>query len=275
MENIYLSRPAVIVDIRQETNDTKTFYLAFKDKKYQEKFLYKPGQFIEVSLYGYGEAPFGMATSPTRKDCFITTIRSVGTLTKELHKLQVGNEVGIRGPFGNNFPFEEVKKKNILFMGGGIGLPPLRSLIHYMLDKRKDYYNITVLYGARTPKDLVYKEELKEWEKSKDLKLLVTVDAADETWKGNVGVVGSLLKQVNLDVLNTYAFVCGPPIMIRFAIQDLLKLNFPEENIITTLERYMKCGVGKCGHCAIGYKYVCVDGPVFNYKQIKKLPEKA
>ncbi len=275
MENIYLSQEAVIRDIKQETFDTKTFFLSFRDKNIQKNFEYKPGQFIEASLYGYGEAPFGMATSPTRKDYFITTIRSVGKLTQAIHSLKIGDTIGVRGPFGNSFPFEEVKGKNILFIGGGIGLPPLRSLIHYMMDKRSDYKDITILYGARTPKDLVYKEELKEWENSKDISFYVTVDAADGEWKGNVGVVPLLLNKIKLDIPNTVAFVCGPPIMIKFVIQDLLKLNFAEENIITTLERYMKCGVGKCGHCAIGYKYVCMDGPVFNYKQIKNLPEKA
>jgi sulfite reductase subunit B len=274
MDNIYLPLKAEIKDIKEETADTKTFTLSFKDKKVQEEFNYKPGQFIELSIFGAGEAPFGMATSPTRKGYFIITVRAVGKLTRALHNLKVGDEVGIRGPFGNGFPYEEVKGKDILFVGGGIGLPPLRSLIHYMFDNRQDYGNITILYGARTPKDLVYKYELEEWEKREDIKFLVTVDVGDETWKKDIGVVPILFKKVQFDVPNTVAFVCGPPIMIKFVIQDLLKMGFKEENIISTLERYMKCGVGKCGHCAIGHKYVCIDGPVFNYKQIKNLPER-
>jgi len=274
MDNIYLPLKAEIKDIKEETADTKTFTLSFKDKKVQEEFNYKPGQFIELSIFGAGEAPFGMATSPTRKGYFIITVRAVGKLTRALHNLKVGDEVGIRGPFGKGFPYEEVKGKDILFVGGGIGLPPLRSLIHYMFDNRQDYGNITILYGARTPKDLVYKYELEEWEKREDIKFLVTVDVGDETWKKDIGVVPILFKKVQFDVPNTVAFVCGPPIMIKFVIQDLLKMGFKEENIISTLERYMKCGVGKCGHCAIGHKYVCIDGPVFNYKQIKNLPER-
>ena len=275
MDNLYLPMKAEIKNIEQETFDTKTFTFSFKDKKTQDSFKYEPGQFIEISVFGAGEGPFGMATSPTRKGYFISTIRAVGKLTKALHELKVGDEVGIRGPFGNSFPFNEVKGKDIVFVGGGIGLPPLRSLIHYMFDNRQDYKNITILYGARTPKDLVYKDELKEWEKKEDIKFLSTVDVGDDSWKGNVGVVPVLFKKVQLDAPNTAAFVCGPPIMIKFVIQDLLKMGFKEENIISTLERYMKCGVGKCGHCAIGHKYVCVDGPVFNFKQIKNLPEKA
>jgi NAD(P)H-flavin reductase len=275
MDNLYLPLKAEIKAIEQETFDTKTFTFVFKDKKDQDRFQYEPGQFIEISVFGAGEAPFGMATSPSRKGYFITTIRTVGKLTQALHALKVGDEVGIRGPFGNKFPHEEARGKDILFVGGGIGLPPLRSLIHYMFDNRKEYENITILYGARTPGDLVYKNELNEWAKKQDIRFLVTVDVGTSAWQGPIGVVPVLFKQIQLDAPRTYAFVCGPPIMIKFVIQDLLKMGLQEEMIISTLERYMKCGVGKCGHCAIGHKYVCVDGPVFNYKQIKNLPEKA
>jgi len=273
MGNIYLPYKTIIKDIKQETPDTKTFVLAFKDKKIQENFDYKPGQFVELSIYGAGEAPFGISTSPTQKGSFAITVRAVGRVTRALHKLEIGNEVGIRGPFGNGFPYSEVKGKDILFVGGGIGLPPLRSLIYYIFDNRGDYKNITILYGARTPEDLVYKDDLTQWGKRTDIKLMVTVDAASKDWEGNVGVVTTLFEQIQLDVPNTVAFVCGPPIMIKFVIRDLLKMGFLEENIISTLERYMKCGVGKCGHCAIGHKYVCIDGPVFNYRQIKNLKE--
>ena len=274
MDNIYLPNRAEIKNIDQETSDVKTFTLVFKDHKIQGKFDYKPGQFVELSIYGAGEAPFGMCTSPTRKGYFMVTVREVGKLTRALHQSKVGDEIGIRGPFGNSFPYNELKGKNILIIAGGIGLPPLRSLIHYMLDNRNDYKNITILYGARTPGDMVYKLELEEWRARKDIEYMDTVDVADENWKGNVGVVTKLFPKIKIDPQSTVALTCGPPIMIKFVIQDLLKMGFASENIISTLERYMKCGVGKCGHCAIGHKYVCIDGPVFNYKQIKNLPEK-
>lgn len=274
MENIYLPQMAEIKEISDETIDTKSFMLSFVDKEFKSKWLHKPGQFVEVSLFGAGESPIGIASSPSQKGFIRITVRAVGRVTKALHQKKVGDIIGIRGPLGNGFPFEEVQNKDILFIGGGIGLPPLRSLLDYMLDERKKFKRIILLYGARTPGDLVYKDNLKEWEKREDLEFLLTVDVGDDKWKGNVGVVTTLFEKIKLKPKETFTFTCGPPIMIKFVIQDLLKMGFAEENIISTLERYMKCGVGKCGHCAIGYKYVCLDGPVFSYKEIMNLPEK-
>jgi len=273
MDNLYIPQLAVIDKIVDETYDTKTFTLHFMDEKYNRKFSYKSGQFVEASVFGVGEAPFGFCSNPLRKGNFEITVRATGLVTNAMHKMMVGDLVGIRGPLGNSFPFEEVTGRDILIIAGGIGLPPLKSLIEPILDHRKDFGEFTILYGARTPDDQVYKAILKEWDKRDDIKLLETVDEAKDGWDGHVGVVTTLFSQIKLNVKNTVAFTCGPPIMIRFVIQDLLDMGFADDHIISTLERYMKCGVGKCGHCAIGHKYICVDGPVFSYKQMKMLPE--
>lgn len=274
MENIYLPNFARIKDIQNETYDTKTFELEFVDPQVRESFRFKSGQFLEVSVPGVGEAPFGLASNPNHPETFRFTVRAVGSVTHAFHQLKVGDVIGVRGPFGNGFPFDEVKGKNILFVGGGIGLPPLRSLIEPMLDARKEFGDFQILYGARTPADLVYKDRLKEWGKMPEIRFMMTVDVGEPSWTGNVGVVTTIFPKANIISKNTVSFVCGPPIMIRFVILELLGLGFAPGNIISTLERYMKCGVGKCGHCAIGHKYVCLDGPVFSYKEMVKLPEK-
>ncbi len=271
--NIYLPQIARLMDVRDETPDTKTFILRLRGDAEHDAFTWRPGQFVELSVFGLGEAPFGFASSPTRKDSFEVTIRAVGALTAALHGMRAGDEVGIRGPLGNHFPFDEVQGRDILFIGGGIGLPPLRSLIHNMFDERNKFGDITILYGARTPTDLVYKEELKEWQARSDIKFMVTVDRSEPGWEGSVGMVPTLFPKAGIKPPGTIAYICGPPVMIRFVIQDLVSMGFAEENIISTLERHMKCGVGKCNHCCIGHKYVCRDGPVFSYKQMKGLLE--
>jgi sulfhydrogenase subunit gamma (sulfur reductase) len=274
MENIYLPQLATIDKIVDETLDTKTFSLHFLDESYNRSFAYKPGQFVEASVFGVGEAPFGFCSNPNHRGSFDITVRATGAVTNAMHQMSSGDVLGIRAPLGNCFPFDEVKGLDVLFIAGGIGLPPLKSLIEPMLDCRKEFGNFTILYGARTPQDRVYKSILEDWEKREELQLLQTVDSAKNGWTGNIGVVTTLFEKVKIDIEKTVAFTCGPPVMIRFVIQELLSMGFPEDRIISTLERYMKCGVGKCGHCAIGNKYICVDGPVFSYQQIKKLPEK-
>lgn len=275
MSNIYLPNLARIVKTQNETYDTRTFEFELIDPKAKQAFKFKPGQFLEISALGVGEAPFGLASNPNRPETFQVTIRAVGAVTRALHAKKPGDLVGIRGPFGNGFPFDEYKGKSILFVAGGIGLCPLRSLIEPMLDARSAFQDFLILYGARTPADQVYPDRLKEWEKMPEIRFGMTVDVGNADWKGNVGVVTTLFPKLIKTADNTVVFVCGPPIMIRFAIIELSKLGFKPENIVSTLERYMKCGVGKCGHCAIGHKYVCVDGPVFTYKEIGKLPEKS
>jgi len=271
--HLYVPQLAAIVKITDETYDTKTFTLRFVDDDYRKNFTFKSGQFVELSVFGAGEAPFGFASSPNRREDFDVTIRAVGRVTNALHAKREGDLVGVRGPLGNHFPFEEVMGYDILFVGGGIGLPPLRSLIEPMLEAREKFGRIIILYGARTPADRVYKSWLVELEKRDDIEFMQTVDVGDDSWTGNVGVVTTLFKKISVDPSKTVAFTCGPPIMIKFVIQDLLQMGFDGDHIISTLERYMKCGVGKCGHCAIGHKYVCTDGPVFSFTQMRALRE--
>jgi NAD(P)H-flavin reductase len=194
-------------------------------------------------------------------------------LTNALHDFREGDVLGLRGPLGNCFPFERAKGKDLVFVGGGIGLPPLRSLINYVLDHREDYGRVHVLYGARTPGDRVYKTELAQWAKSDALTLAETVDRPAEGWTGHVGVVTELVRELKVKPESTMAFSCGPPIMLKYVVAELRALGLANKDIVTTLERYMKCGVGKCGHCCVGHHYVCADGPVYNYDQIRVLPE--
>lgn len=274
MRNEYLPYPAIIESVRNESFDTKTFKVVFEDKKLAKSFDYKPGQFVQLSLLGAGEAPISITSSPCRRGFLEFTIRAVGRLTRAVHQLKPGNRIHIRGPYGNSFPFEEVEGKDLYFIAGGIGLPPLRSLINSVFDRREEFGKIKILYGAKTPDELCFKDELKSWQKITDTEVLLTVDYLDERWKGNVGVVTTLWHKTDMSTSDGIAYVCGPPIMIRFVIMELLQSGFKDENIYMSLERYMKCGIGKCGHCNIGAKFVCVDGPVFSYSQTKQLPDK-
>ncbi len=269
----WLPHIARIDAVRDETPDTKTFTLRFRESEDSQAFRFHPGQFVELSVFGYGEAPFCIASSPTRPGSFETTVRRAGKLTNALFHLEPGSEVGIRGPFGNGFDVEAAQGRDLLFVAGGIGLPPLRSLIWNVLDERDRFRKVTILYGARSPEDLVYKDELKSWETAAGVELHVTVDNALPGWRGNVGVVPVLFTKTSLRPESTLAYVCGPPLMIRFVVQDLFSRGFRDESVISTLERMMQCGIGKCNHCAIGHRYVCRDGPVFNYKQIRELLE--
>lgn len=272
MENIYSSHTAEIVDIIQETPDVKTFRLKFVDPEVQKSFDYLPGQFIEFLVFGEGESPFCISNSPTRKSSGIEcSVKKMGKVTQSLHELDIGDTVGIRGPYGNGFPIEQLKKRSLLFVAGGIGLAPLRSLIDYCLDKRQDFNDITIVNGARTSKDLVYKSAYKTWEQAKDTKLHLTVDCQEDNWTCMVGVVPKALEQLKPTCGGSVAIVCGPPIMIKYTIPTLLKLGFCPPAIITTLEMKMKCGLGKCGRCNIGPTYICKDGPVFTYAQLEKL----
>jgi len=272
MENIYLPHLTKIAEVRRETADTQTFLLRFTDPEIRRSFSFKPGQFVEVSVFGLGEAPIGFASGPAQGNGFEITVKAMGSVTRALHRLQPEDWVGIRGPFGNSFPYEEAKGQDILIVGGGIGLPPLRSLIEAILQERDAFGAVTILYGARTSQDRVYKTELDRWRSRGDLVLLETVDVGDETWTGPVGVVTTLFRQITVDPSKTIAYTCGPPIMIKFVLQVLPKLGFTDDQIVTTLELKMQCGVGKWGRCNIGKKLVCVDGPVFTLSQIKELP---
>ena len=271
--DVWLPQIARIDDVRDETPDIRTFTLSLREPEDASAFHFLPGQFVELSVFGCGEAPFCIASSPTRPRTFETTIRRTGTLTEALFQLGPGEEVGIRGPFGNGFDVEGARGRDLLFVAGGIVLPPLRSLIRNVLDERDGFRRVTILYGARTPSDLVYKDELREWKTNAGVELHVTVDSAPTDWTGNVGAVPVLFAKTTLQPESTIAYVCGPPVMIRFVVQDLFVRGFEDHSVITTLERMMQCGIGKCNHCAIGHRYVCRDGPVFNYRQIRELVE--
>jgi sulfite reductase subunit B len=271
MENIYLPYLAEIIEITQETPDVKTFKLKFKDKALEESFNYTPGQFVEFSVFDEGESPFCVSNSPSRKGYIECSIKKTGKVTAAIHELDAGDIVGIRGPYGNGFPVEKLKNKNLFFVAGGIGLAPLRSLINYCLDNRDSFKKIDIVNGARSSKDLVYKNEYETWAKAKDTRLSLTIDCPEENWTCLVGVVPKVIEQLKPSCENTFAIVCGPPVMIRYTLPVLLKLGFCPESIITTLEMKMKCGLGKCGRCNLGQHYICKDGPVFNYQQLEAL----
>jgi NAD(P)H-flavin reductase len=273
MDDLFLPRLAVIRSLRDETPDTRSFALAFRDPAELERFRFRPGQFVELSVFGFGEAPFCLASGPGRPGGFLTTVRRVGTLTEALHRLGEGDQVGVRGPFGNGFDLPSAYGRDLLLVAGGIGLPPLRGLLEAALAERGRFGRMTLLYGARTPEDVVYKDELGRWASRGDLQVLLTVDSAGPGWDGNVGVVTTLFRSVELRPATTVAYVCGPPIMIRFVIQELSARGFDDDSVISTLERMMQCGVGKCNHCAVGARYVCRDGPVFSYREMQELVE--
>jgi sulfhydrogenase subunit gamma (sulfur reductase) len=270
--NPYLPDMATIVEVIQETHNIKTFRVVINNEERMKAFTFRPGQVGQLSVFGAGESTFVINSSPTRKDYLQFSVMRVGEVTTRLHQLQPGDQIGVRAPLGNSFPVEDLKGKNIVFIGGGIGMAPLRTLFTYMLDNRKDYKDITLLYGARSPADLTYKAELPEWTGRKDVNTVLTIDNPSDGWEHKVGLIPNVLLEINPKPKNTVAITCGPPIMIKFTLQALKKLGFEDENILTTLEKRMKCGVGICGRCNIGTKYVCMDGPVFTYAQLKELP---
>ncbi len=274
-ENPYVPMPVEIIKIITEvdTKDIKTFRLAFVNKEDEERFKYIPGQFAELSIYGKGESPIGIASSPTQKGYIEFTVQKAGVVTSTLHEMEEGTLMGVRGPLGNSWPIEFLEGKNIVIVGGGFAFTTLRSLINYMIfeENRKRFGKITVVYGARSPGLLLYKDELESWAKRGDIDLNVTVDKGDATWKGREGFVPTVCKEVAPSKENAVTVICGPPIMIRFTLPVFFDLGFSKENIITSLEMRMKCGIGKCGRCNVGSKYVCKDGPVFSLAELDKL----
>jgi len=258
--------------VQRLTGDTLLFEVADIDIKNSGGLSYRPGQFMELSVFGVGECPISITSTPTRPGGLEFAVREVGTVSHGLHNLEVGDYIGLRGPFGNGFPIEAMKGKDIFFIAGGIGLAPLRSLINYMLDRREEFGTIDIVYGARTPELLCFSREFATWQKASRTNLHLTVDVKAPGWEGKVGLVPTLVKELGLSPGNRIAVACGPPIMIKFTLVNLSGMGYPDESIITTLELKMKCGVGKCGRCNIGPKYVCLDGPVFRLSELKELP---
>ncbi|WP_029893258.1 FAD/NAD(P)-binding protein [Desulfohalovibrio reitneri] len=269
--NPYLPDVATITEIIDETPAIKTFRVVLGEKRMKE-FSFKPGQVGQLSVFGTGESTFVINSPPSRMDYLQFSVMRAGEVTSKLHSMSPGDQIGVRAPLGNWFPYEDLKGKNIVFVGGGIGMAPLRTLLLYMLDNRGDYGDISLLYGARTPQDMAFQYELPDWLGRDDLKTQLTVDVESEGWEHSVGLIPNVLLEMEPSPENTVAVTCGPPIMIKFTIQALHKLGFQDNQIITTLEKRMKCGVGICGRCNIGTKYVCKDGPVFTYEELKQLP---
>jgi NAD(P)H-flavin reductase len=269
-DNIYLPRPAEVVRVEPLTVAERLFEFRFLDGK---DLGHKPGQFVEISLYGFGEAPISITSSPTKKGSFELAVRAVGNVTNAIHRMEPGAKVGIRGPFGNGFPVDELLGRDILFVAGGIGLFPLRSLINYVLDRRNLFGRVVILFGSRRPAEQLFLSELAAWRASRLVEYHETVDRGDDTWKGNVGVITTLFSRVEIKPERTAAVIVGPPVMYRFVIAECLKKGIDEDHMILSLERRMKCGVGKCGHCQINGVYVCQEGPVFTYAQLKSLKE--
>jgi sulfhydrogenase subunit gamma (sulfur reductase) len=267
----YVPRLAVIENIEIETKTEKTFTLRLPDD--DAGMVFSPGQFLEVSVLGAGEAPFGLCSHPKDSHVFQTTVRRypAGDVTVPLHRMHVGDYVGVRGPMGNGFRLGEMQGRDIVIVAGGLGLPTLRSAIFFMLDNRAAYGQIALLYGARTPQDRLYKRDLQDWWDSPYMECQQTVDVADEHWPGNVGYVPELLDKIQLDAPKTTVLMCGPGVMIRPVVSRLTEMGVGHDQMYINMEAHMKCGIGKCGHCLIGDKYVCLDGPVFRYDEVEAM----
>lgn len=260
-----------ILKVITETPDVKTFIV----DNSVDPIEHKPGQFALLTpVFGHGEIVISISSSPAQKNTLTFSIKNAGHVTDIIHRMEAGDEIGIRGPYGNAFPLDELKGKNLVFIAGGIGLAPLRSVINSVFADRNNYGEVFVLYGARSPQDIVFKDEvLDAWKTNKNTHIEYTVDIGDDHWTGRVGFVPVLMDAVDLPLDNTKVLTCGPPIMIKFILSKLLQIGYAPENIITTLEMKMKCGIGKCGRCNIGSQYVCMDGPVFTLKELEKLPK--
>lgn len=271
---IYTPDVARITRIERLSPTEKVFKIVFDDEEIKNKFEFKPGQFVELTLFGLGEAPFSIISNPKNRDFFKLCIRDVGGVSRALHNMEEGEKVGIRGPFGNGyFPYEKMKNQNVLLIAGGLGLAPLMSLIRYILHYREDYKEIMVIYGAVNPESILFKNEIQYWSNRGDISLCLSVDNPDDKWTGEIGICTKLIPRVIFPPDDTYVAVAGPPGMYKYVVYELEKKKYKPENIFLSLERRMECGVGKCNHCHVGNKQVCVDGPVFSLWEIRNLKE--
>ncbi|MGE9984325.1 FAD/NAD(P)-binding protein [Desulfovibrio sp. SGI.169] len=270
--NPYKPMPATVAEVIQETGNIKTLRVILDNPEDMQSFTHEPGQVGQLSVFGAGEATFVINSPPSMKEYLQFSVMQAGEVTAAIHRVSPGDKVGVRAPLGNFFPYNDWKGKNVFFVGGGIGMAPIRTIMLHLLEHKADYGKISLLYGARTPRDMAYSYELDDWLRRPDLDCTLCIDAPFEGWKHKVGLIPNVLLELNPDPANCVAVLCGPPIMIKFTAQALQKLNFAPENIVTTLEKRMKCGIGICGRCNIGGRYVCVDGPVFTWKELQNLP---
>jgi len=274
LANPFQPAMARIVRIFKMVPDNFLFTLRFLDDGLARRFRHRPGQFVMLSVPGSGESPISISSSPTRPEVLELCVRRVGRVTNALYRLQTNDLVGVRGPYGNGFPVEQIRGHDLVLVAGGLGMAPLRSLVWYVLDKRDEFDAVTLLYGAKTPADMLFRDELVSLTDRHDITCLLTVDA-DPTgrWSGYTGVLPMLFNVTAIDPVRTFAAVCGPPVVYKYVLQRLLELGFTKDRILMSLERRMKCGVGKCGHCSVGYKYTCIHGPIFTYWDAINLPE--
>ena len=270
--NPYLPMAATVAEVIQETGNIKTLRVVLDDAQAMKSFTYEPGQVGQLSVFGAGESTFVINSPPSQKNYLQFSVMQAGEVTSAIHRLSPGDKVGVRAPLGNRFPYADWKGKDIFFVGGGIGMAPIRTIMLHMLEHRADFGKVSLLYGARSPRDMAFSYETEDWLRRDDLDCTLCIDAPFDGWEHKVGLIPNVLLELNPDPKNCVAVLCGPPIMIKFTVQALQKLNFAPENIVTTLEKRMKCGVGICGRCNIGGRYVCVDGPVFTWQELQDLP---
>jgi sulfhydrogenase subunit gamma (sulfur reductase) len=273
-QNAYQPHPARIIRTLPQITDHQLFQIRFDDEEMAKSFMYRPGQFVMLSVVGTGEAPFSISSSPTRPGIIELCVRRIGCVTKALFRLPPNARVGVRGPYGNGFPIDKLEGNHLLLVAGGLGMAPLRSLLWYALDNRSRFKDVILMYGGRNPDEMLFKYELLNLIDRADVNCLLAVDRDPSgRWKAHVGPVTELFDDVEVDSTQTYAAICGPDVMFRFVLQKLIERNFSKDRILMSLERNMQCGVGKCGHCMIGYKYTCLDGPIFTYWDAINLPE--
>jgi sulfhydrogenase subunit gamma (sulfur reductase) len=271
---LYTPDIATITDIKQFTPTERQFIIEFDDPVKKDQFTFLPGQFVEVTVFGVGEAPFSIPSSPNEKGFFELCVRNAGSVSNALHNMEPGSKVGVRGPFGKGyFPYEKMRGNNVVIVAGGLGMAPVRSLLKMIMEDRKSYKGLTLIYGCVEPGSLLYRDEILDLKKRDDIEVLLTVDNPDEEWKHSVGVCTNLIPGLSYSPQDTYVVICGPPVMYKFVTIELEEKKYKPENIFMDMERRMECGVGKCNHCHIGDKLCCVDGPIFSLWEIKNLKE--
>ncbi|HEY5506579.1 MAG TPA: FAD/NAD(P)-binding protein [Coriobacteriia bacterium] len=271
--NPYRPHPARITSIIDLTPMERLFELRLIDDAAREAFSFDAGQFVELSIFGVGEAPISISSAPSKQGFIELCVRNAGDVTGALHRKKCGDIVGLRGPFGRGFPFAEMKGHDVLLVAGGLGIAPLKSLINHIHDDRHDFGKVTILYGSRTPSEILFRNQFEMWRHRDDFDLMLTVDTPDEGWDGDVGLVTKLFDTIDVDPRNTFGAICGPPVMYRHVIAEMRKKAMDVDHIYVSFERRMRCGIGKCGHCGVGHQYACIDGPVFNFWEAMNLQE--